>query len=177
MYHHKEALDTFVKTASEGVHFDLHGELGPAALPDILRAAGALEDGCSLTSVVDAGRGSSKGRRSQRSQRGGGHNGGGRVPKQGKKEDPEWLVAFKKDGLFPLQTARSFAANLLHKVQDAILQFSLCEEEKVPGSDLMNMYVTELQKVASTLEKELETLKRWLLKKGTSPSEDNATTW
>jgi uncharacterized small protein (DUF1192 family) len=165
-YHYMEAADEIVKSASEGVRFDLRGDMDPAEQPDILRAAGALENGSSESKAAGReSRGSSKGA------------GGPRPLKHPKKEEPEWLASFKKDGLHPLQVARSSASSLLSKVQDAILQFSLSEEEKITDNDLLKMYVKELQKAASVLEKEMEALKRWLLKKGTSPSEASATAW
>ena len=165
-YHYMEAADEVVKSASEGVRFDLRGDMDPAEQPDILRAAGALENGSSESVAA--------GRESRRSSKGAG---GPRPSKQPKKEEPEWLASFKKDGLHPLQVARSSASSLLSKVQDAILEFSLSEEKKVTDNDLLKMYVKELQKAASVLEKEMEALKRWLLKKGTSPSEASATAW
>ena len=163
LYHYKEVSDQITKSATEAMRFTYSGELDSEAWTDTLHAVGALENGSAPKALADRGRPSPAGRQPK--------------PKQAKKEDPEWMVQFKKKALVPLQAARTSAANLFEKVSDAVLQFSLCEDPLIANNDLLILYVAELQKASHLLEKQLEEVKRWLLKKGTSPTEEQATAW
>ena len=87
------------------------------------------------------------------------------------------MVDFKKKGLAPLQAARTSAQGLASKVADVSLQFALAENPAVKDNALLKLYETELQKASGTLDKELDAVRVWLLKKGTSPTEAQATAW
>jgi hypothetical protein len=161
LYHYTEALDQTSTNRTEGVDFAYSGSLDPDTLADTLHAAGAVEDDHTRPALADHPQ---PGNRQPK-------------PKQPRKEDPEWAVQFKKKALVPLQAARTSAANLSAKVSDAILQFSLSEDPSIAKNELLVLYVAELQKASKVLDKETENVKRWLLKKGTSPAEEQATAW
>ena len=96
---------------------------------------------------------------------------GGKKPSRNKEETPEWLKAFKKDGLQYFQTQRKACDELSSSCKELLLGMDLYPA-LVDGRLLLQAYKQELQGALEVLDKALNESAQWKQSTGEKPADE-----